>query len=54
MTRQKAIEMVRRYGAAISQGRIADAAGYGMDLVEALMKVEDDGQAIRQEPRETV
>lgn len=38
MTREEAIALVRRYGAAIKEGRTADAAEHGMAIVEALMK----------------
>jgi hypothetical protein len=38
MTRDEATEMVRAYGAAIKAGRTGDAALYGIDIVEALMR----------------
>lgn len=41
MTREQAVKMVRKYGAAIQRGDFMNAAIYGIELVEALMKVPD-------------
>jgi hypothetical protein len=39
MNREDAMRMVRNYGAAIEEGRRADAAEFGMELTEALMRI---------------
>lgn len=42
VTHKEAVKMVRKYGAAIKRGDHMNAAIYGIELVEALMRVPEE------------